>query len=155
LVLCFFAACHAQQVTEVDFYNMLAGMYKQTVPLAKADTLAANYLILDTRALEEYEVSHLPDAIWVGYDHFQQQKVDALDKEQPILVYCSVGYRSERIGERLQKMGFSNVHNLYGGIFDWVYQGKDVIDAQGDITQRVHTYNKKWSKWLFVGEKVW
>ncbi len=148
-------ACQAQEVTEADFHKMLSDMYKQTVPLLKSEELKGEYVILDTREKEEYDISHLPQAVWVGYDHFQQEKLKDIPKDQPILVYCSVGYRSERIGERLQEQGYTEVYNLYGGIFDWVNKENPVLDKNETATQRVHTYNKRWSKWLLLGEKVW
>lgn len=155
-ILLLLTACQAQQVTETDFHEMLSGMYKETVPLVKSgDVQQEKYIILDTREKEEYDISHLPGAIWVGYDDFQEEKIAKIAKDKPVLVYCSVGYRSERIGERLQQQGFTDVHNLYGGIFDWVYHDKVVLDKAEQATDTVHTYNKRWSKWLFKGEKVW
>ena len=72
-----------------------------------------------------------------------------------MVVYCSVGYRSERIGEKMQKMGFENVSNLYGGIFDWKNQGNTVINLNQEPTDSVHTYNRNWSQWLYNGIKVY
>ena len=91
----------------------------------------------------------------VGYDHFQEYKLKDIPKDQPIVVYCSVGYRSERIGEKLQEMGFTQVYNLYGGIFDWKNRGMEVENMEGEPTEKVHTYNKKWGQWLLRGEKVY
>ena len=82
----------------------------------------------------------------------QQSKID---KDQEVIVYCSVGYRSERLGERLQKMGFENVKNLYGGIFDWKNQGNNIVNENNLETDSVHTYNKAWSQWLYKGIKVY
>jgi rhodanese-related sulfurtransferase len=148
-------ACQAQKVTEADFHAMLEDMYEQTIPLLKSDEVQANYILLDTREKEEYDISHLPGAIWVGYDDFQEERIDSIAKDQPVLVYCSVGYRSERIGERMKEQGFTQVYNLYGGIFDWVNNDNEVLDKNGKATEKVHTYNKRWSRWLFKGEKVW
>jgi hypothetical protein len=49
------------------------------------------------------------------------------------------------------------VYNLYGSIFEWANRGYKVIDAQGQKTQKVHTYNQSWSKWLDRSgvEKIW
>ena len=62
-------------------------------------------------------------------------------------MYCSVGYRSERIGEKLIKEGYSNVFNLYGGIFDWVNNDNPVYDFNEKV-YKVHAYNKDWGKWV-------
>ncbi len=117
---------------------------------------AQGKIILDTRKREEYEVSHLKDAIWVGYKEFQQDSVTSkiTDKNSPIVVYCSIGVRSEDIGEKLQKAGFTNVQNLYGGIFEWKNQGNTVYKNTVE-TDSVHTFNKQWGKLLNSGIKVY
>lgn len=107
-----------------------------------------DYLVLDTRELEEYLVSHLPDAVHLGYDDVLWNKLDTVSKEQAIVVYCSIGYRSEKIGEKLQEKGFQNIKNLYGSIFEWANQGHQLENPRGHSTQDVHTYNKRWSKWM-------
>lgn len=146
------------QKTEKDFYNMLDGMYSYTVPLiSPADFLkkaGENYVILDTREEKEYQISHLPNAQCVGYDKVNLEAVKDLPKDQPILVYCSVGYRSERIGEKLQEMGFTHVYNLYGGIFNWSNKGEKMLDAEEASTQKVHGFNQEWSQWILKGKKV-
>jgi rhodanese-related sulfurtransferase len=42
-----------------------------------------------------------------------------------------VGYRSEKVTEKLQKAGFTQVSNLYGGIFEWVNQGYPIVNQSG------------------------
>jgi len=111
-------------------------------------------IILDARAKNEFDVSHIKGAVWVGYDGFSKNRVKDLDKENEVIVYCSVGYRSEIITEKLEKIGFSNVSNLYGGMFEWVNQDNDVVDNDGQITNKVHAFNQEWGIWLSKGEKV-
>lgn len=113
-------------------------------------------ILLDTRKREEYEISHLKDAIWVGYKGFEKDSVTKKinDKDTPIIVYCSIGVRSEDIGEKLQKAGFTNVKNLYGGIFEWKNQGNSVYKNNIE-TDSVHTFNKQWGKLLNSGVKVY
>ncbi len=113
--------------------------------------------ILDAREREEYDVSHIPNAQFIGYDNFDVSTIKNIPKNAPIVVYCSIGYRSEKIGEQLQKNGYSNVSNLYGSIFEWMNQGFPVENNDGETTQKVHTYNKAWSKWVDENKatKVW
>ncbi len=114
-------------------------------------------VFLDTREIGEFEVSHLKNAVWVGYDTFDPQIVkDSIpDANTPIVVYCSIGVRSENIGEKLQKLGYTNIQNLYGGIFKWKNMGNPVFDSIGNETEKVHAYNKLWGKLLTNGEKVY
>ena len=104
-------------------------------------------VILDTRERDEFEVSRLKNAIWIGYDDFNVSGIDSIDKDQEIIVYCSVGYRSSKIGIELIKSGFKDVKNLYGGIFKWANEG---LPLYNDSTQtaEIHAYNRKWGKFL-------
>ncbi|MGJ8661878.1 MAG: rhodanese-like domain-containing protein, partial [Bacteroidota bacterium] len=54
-------------------------------------------ILLDAREKKEYDVSHLENAIWVGYDTFQLDSVlqKVQNKNSEIVVYCSIGVRSE------------------------------------------------------------
>lgn len=115
----------------------------------------SDYLILDTRKKEEFDVSHIPGAMWVS------EKVDEhiyafakAKKDQPIVVYCSVGIRSEDFGERLKKVGFTNVKNLYGSIFAWKDEGYEVQNNKKQPTDSVHVFSKVWGKYLKTGNKV-
>ncbi|NBW36418.1 MAG: rhodanese-like domain-containing protein [Cytophagia bacterium] len=111
--------------------------------------------LLDARAPAEYAVSHLENALLVGYEDFNIENVKDLDKKTPIVVYCSVGYRSEKVAEKLKQAGFTNVSNLYGGIFEWINQGHKVVDSNEKETNNVHAYNKTWGIWLSKGNKVY
>lgn len=144
-----------------SYDQKLQSLYKDTVPLTETGDVKKKIengnpiVLLDTRSTEEFEVSHLPGAILVVYDDFTPAMVSRLDKDAEIIVYCSVGYRSERIGEKLLGMGFKNVNNLYGGIFQWANENGILINKKGQPTDSVHTYSKKWSVWLNKGIKVY
>ncbi len=114
-----------------------------------------NVLLLDAREWNEYRVSHIENAKYVGYDHFQLETLKAIDKKQKLVVYCSVGYRSEKISEKLKQAGFADVSNLYGGIFEWVNQSNPVVDSKGKMTDNIHAYSKTWGVWLNKGVKVY
>lgn len=132
---------------EVEVDQYLSG----TVPfitVADAKDKAEGFTFLDAREWAEYEVSHIPGAMHVGFDAFNLDKLNSLDKNEPIIIYCSIGYRSEKIGERLEQAGFKQVYNLYGSIFEWVNQHHTVENMEGKPVKEIHTYNKSWSKWM-------
>lgn len=128
-----------------------------TITVKDAARHQENYVFLDAREPEEYDISHIPDARLVGYDDFDLSALEGVQKDTPIVIYCSIGYRSEVVGEKLQKAGYTNVNNLYGSIFEWANQGLPLLDKGQQATHKVHTYNKKWSKWVIneAIEKVW
>lgn len=116
-----------------------------------------NVTILDAREPDEFKVSHLQYAINVGFNNFssEEKQLQKLNRNIPIIVYCSLGIRSEEISEKLKKAGFTNVKNLYGGIFEWKNKGYPVIDSKGKETENIHAFSKHWSTYLNAGKPVY
>ena len=143
------------------FDKQLQLLYKNSVPLVQPSALAPELnqnippVLLDIRSRAEYEVSHLPGAVFLDYESFTLAAVKNIPPHQAIVVYCSVGVRSEKIGEQLQQAGFTKVRNLYGGIFKWKNDGLPVVRAQNIPTDSVHVYNRYWGTWLTNGVKVY
>ena len=137
-------------LTASSFDEMLAALYKKSVPLIRPKAIKSleEYVVLDARSEKEYAVSCLQNAQFIGYESPKLELMDSIAKDQAILVYCSVGYRSERIGEQLQALGFSNVQNLYGGIFEWVNTKHTVVSPNQQPTDKVHGYSESWGKWV-------
>lgn len=160
LWICLLSLAWLPACGQKTFDEKMQSMYNHTVPLIDQQALKElqqqqEIFVLDTREAEEFAVSHLPNALHVGYKNFDLKSVKDIPKNAPVIVYCSVGYRSERIGETLRKAGYENVFNLYGGIFDWKNNENTVINNKNEPTDSVHTYNKKWSQWLYKGTKVY
>ncbi len=148
------------EVESPAFSDKLERLLNFSVPTIGVQELADakdQYLILDTREKEEYDISHIPAAKFAGYKNFDWAFLENTPKDQAIVLYCSVGYRSEKIGEKLKDKGFTNVQNLYGSIFEWANADLPLIDGQGKETKKVHTYSGRWAKWVEDGEliKVW
>lgn len=143
---------------QADSYEqMLNSLLKKSVePINVKDAKTkTNAYFIDTRVKREFDVSHIKNAQWVGYNEFYLEKIKNIPKDAEVIVYCSVGYRSEKIGEKLEKAGYKNVKNLWGGIFQWVNDGNTVVDNQEIKTPNVHAFSKKWGVWLLKGEKVY
>jgi hypothetical protein len=105
MILLFTLACqgiHAQ-VNNSEFKDHLDSLYRHTVPLISVGELKdlnkENLYVLDTRETKEYKVSHLKNPRHVEYYWFDMRKVYDIPKDASIVLYCSVGLRSERIGE--------------------------------------------------------
>ena len=104
-------------------------------------------LLLDARSVEEYEVSHLPGAVRVDPDAEPPTLPDGLAKDVPIVAYCSVGYRSSVLANRLMEAGYSEVWNLEGSIFEWANEGRPVYRGDREVRQ-VHPYDRRWGRLL-------
>jgi rhodanese-related sulfurtransferase len=144
----------AQKTTKVldpAFDQKIAQYLEFSVPIISVEDalkLKEEALFLDAREREEFDLSHIPGASFVGYENFNIQQVENLNKEQSVIIYCSIGYRSEKIAEKLSKAGFKKVYNLYGSIFEWANRGHLIVNKEDKPTKKLHTYNKEWSKWV-------
>ena len=158
-IVLFFGATtsFAQQTIE----EVLLKYNKQSIPYIYSEMLVEiqndpTLVLLDTREKKEYQVSHIKGALHAGYKNFNLQKVSKTikNKDAQIIVYCSLGVRSEDIAEILQRAGYTNIQNLYGGIFNWKNNNLPLVNTQQKQTDSIHVYSKQWGKWLTKGIKV-
>ncbi len=155
IVLLFTLVVTAQKnVLNPRFNVMLDTLLTHSVKEVLPTDVAFNkdIVYLDSREKKEFKVSHIENAKWVGFSSFNLKRIKNIPKDKKIVVYCTVGYRSEKIAKKLLKAGFTDVSNLYGGIFEWVHQDQSVVNNEG-VTEEIHTYDKDWAQWLDKGIK--
>ena len=160
LLLSFFLCFSFLSYGQDSISELLKTFNTESVPYISVQELAmtkTNATLLDARETNEFYVSHLQDAIHVGYDDFDITRVTEKikDKSTKIVVYCSIGVRSEDIAENLKKAGYTNIYNLFGGIFEWKNKENPIYDSTYNVTNNVHVYSKKWGKWLLKGNKIY
>lgn len=140
------------QIVKSKKYNMMLDlMLKRKVPeisCAELNSNYHNYIVIDTREINEYKISHLPNAIHVGYENFNLSKMDKIDKSFKIVAYCSIGYRSEKIVEKLIQAGYNNVQNFVGSSFEWANQSLPLVNSKNDTVKMIHAYDKMWGRWM-------
>lgn len=117
------------------------------------DTARPAPLLIDTRSAEEYADGHLPGALHaesVAQFRQVQQRLGPQAAARPVVLYCSVGYRSSALATALAKRGASGsgpVYNLEGSIFEWANQGHPVEGRNGPVAT-VHPFNRHWGTLL-------
>lgn len=147
-------------LSDPDLKREVDALITQDVPIITCEELASlrntnkGLVLLDARPSNEYEVSHIKGAKHIGYESFSIEDIWSIDRESEVVIYCSVGQRSEEVGKKLMDMGFKNVRNLYGSIIEWVNQGHEVVDPSGQPTRRVHVHERRRAKWLRNGKSV-
>jgi len=116
--------------------------------------VGADVLLLDVRDASEFEISHLPGAVWVDPEISIEKFMDRFGGQiagKQVLLYCSVGVRSSRLGERIRvaaaERGATGVQSIRGGIFAGHNDGKRLEKAKGQ-TELVHPYSTRWSRYL-------
>ncbi len=82
------------------------------------------FVLVDVREESEFAKDHLPGAIHLGKGVIERDieaRVHKLDT--PLVLYCGGGFRSALAADNLQKMGYTNVISMDGGIRDWREKG--------------------------------
>jgi rhodanese-related sulfurtransferase/rubrerythrin len=79
------------------------------------------YILLDVRQPEEYEVGHIPGAILIPLGELEGRQGE-LDRSKKIITYCRSGRRSMAAAITLCGLGFKDVHSMDGGILDWLHE---------------------------------
>jgi len=82
------------------------------------------FLLVDVREESEYANDHLPGAIHLGKGVIERDiegRVPELNTE--MILYCGGGFRSALAADNLQKMGYTNIISMDGGIRDWREKG--------------------------------
>jgi len=82
------------------------------------------FLLVDVREESEYANEHLPGAIHLGKGVIERDiegRVSELNTE--MILYCGGGFRSALAADNLQKMGYTNIISMDGGIRDWREKG--------------------------------
>lgn len=115
----------------------------KTEELARSDSAEPRPVLLDARTEDEVRVSRLKDAVRIDPYRPSLRPLQGFRKDTPVTVYSSAGYRGARVASWLGQAGYTNVHNLSGGIFAWVNEGRPIFRGETPTAQ-VHPYDRYW-----------
>lgn len=124
LLLVFFELTgSAQSNTSLSANEFEQGILKDSVQL------------LDVRTASEYAAGHIKNSLladWKDVNEFNR-RINFIDKERPVYVYCLGGGRSAAAAEQMRSMGYLQVYELKGGMNAWKAADKAV---EGKSTER-------------------
>jgi rhodanese-related sulfurtransferase len=82
------------------------------------------FTLIDVREESEYAKDHIPGAVHLGKGILERDVEERIpDTGTPLVLYCGGGFRSALAADSLQKMGYTNVLSMDGGIRDWRQKG--------------------------------
>jgi rhodanese-related sulfurtransferase len=94
-------------MSEISPQDLKARLDRQQAPL-----------LLDVRQDWETKLCRLPNAVHIPIEEIEL-RVEELNREDAIVVYCHAGVRSAAVAEYLRSLGFTDVRNLAGGVDLW------------------------------------
>jgi rhodanese-related sulfurtransferase len=86
-------------------------------------------IVIDIRTQEEYDAGHLA-AVNMRIDYYApdfKDQLDKLDKNAKYLLYCRTGHRTGITLGIMANMGFTDIHDIDGGINAWIAAGWPVV----------------------------
>jgi rhodanese-related sulfurtransferase len=101
--------------------------------------LPDDLVVIDVREAREIAVSRLEGALALDSDDDRAGFL-AQDDDRPVLVYCTVGWRSAKYAAELAALG-RTAYNLRGGLCGWAAAGLPLVDDQGQVTRAIHAYS--------------
>ncbi|MGB0713678.1 MAG: rhodanese-like domain-containing protein [Gammaproteobacteria bacterium] len=95
-----------------------------------------DFILLDVRTPNEIFQGIIPGGVGLPLNQIPYQ-VEQLPKDSPVVFYCRTGARSAQATAFLMARGFSNAHNLRGGIMDWARQGGTIVAPEPSMMQEM------------------
>ena len=78
------------------------------------------FVLVDVREDREFDADHIPGAVHLGKGVIERDiEAKYPDLNTELVLYCGGGFRSALAADNLQKMGYTNVISMDGGIREW------------------------------------
>ena len=116
------AACSsgtAMPAKEIDVANLAADIDVATVRAVQGRD---DVLLLDVREQSEYDAGHIPGVKLIPVGAVAS-RLNEIPKDKAVIVTCRSGNRSSQVAKYLRDQGYTNIHNMLGGINAWQQAG--------------------------------
>ncbi|MEI2739744.1 MAG: rhodanese-like domain-containing protein [Chitinophagaceae bacterium] len=127
-----FVSCKAQQGTA---NQMGSDEFEKSIA-------AGDVQVLDVRTSGEFQSGHIKNALQADWTQSKQfaDRIQYVDKNKPVYVYCLAGGRSASAAEWMRSNGFKKVVNLTGGINAWKSAGKPLEGSSNEPQLSIEQY---------------
>jgi len=86
------------------------------------------FVLVDVREESEFAADHLPGAIHLGKGVIERDiEARVPDQNTPMVLYCGGGFRSALAADNLQRMGYTQVVSMDGGVRGWREKGWTMV----------------------------
>lgn len=107
---------------EIDINALAPSIDVQTAYAARSNPTV---FMLDVREPDEYDAGHIPGITLIPMGEIPD-RLSEIPTDVPVIVTCRTGNRSGQVVDFLREQGFTNVHNMDGGIVAWQKAGYEV-----------------------------
>ena len=116
------AATAAGEAKTIDVASLPRDVDVQTTAALREQP---DVMILDVREQDEWDAGHIPGAVFMPMGQVPN-RLSEIPKDKTVIVQCRSGNRSSQVTDFLVQQGFTNVHNMAGGLNAWQSAGLPV-----------------------------
>ncbi|WP_345276438.1 rhodanese-like domain-containing protein [Litoribaculum gwangyangense] len=115
LLLIIFTSCNSQVDKKINVIDL---------PTLKQEVIGKDVQFVDVRTENEYQAGHIDDAVNIDISNETnfKNKIQELDKNKPIYIYCHSGGRSNKASKIMEELGFTTIYDFSGGWSTWSRQ---------------------------------
>ncbi len=117
ILLVFSTRLFSQESDSLSFISLDPSQFREEL------SIVSNPLLVDVREFFEYKKSRINGAVNIPSSRSIDVPADTINKATHIFLYCTSGFRSERVARKFAGKGFIHVYNLDGGIKAWKNEG--------------------------------
>ena len=122
LSACSSATSETASVESVDLAQLPSEVDVATVASIKEQP---DVFVLDVREIDEYTAGHIPGVTLIPMNDVPS-RLQEIPTDKTVILTCRSGNRSAQVTSFLQEQGYTNVHNMQGGILAWQEAGYPV-----------------------------
>lgn len=117
----------ALHAAPVDVEQTRSSELASNLDVAEVQALyaAGEIVIVDVREKHEFDAGHIPGARLIPLGELPK-RVSDVPRDETVVIVCRSGNRSAQAHQFLLDQGFTNVHNMQGGMIDWAAAGFDI-----------------------------
>ncbi|MGE5421399.1 MAG: rhodanese-like domain-containing protein [Chloroflexota bacterium] len=119
-VLFLFFRVSGQQADSLGYTTLKPAAFREELAIVN------NPLIIDVREFFEFRKSRINGAINIPASGSIDVPADTIDKARHLFLYCTSGFRSKRVAQKLAERSFIHVYSLDGGITEWKKEGYSI-----------------------------
>lgn len=123
-----FTSCGQKTKSEANGIETKEGIVVSLISSEDLNAKLGEIQLIDVRTPEEYTQGHLKNSVNINfYDASFYDDMNKLDKNKELFIYCRSGGRSAKAAKQLEKLGFTRVYDLQGGIINWNKNNLEVV----------------------------
>ncbi len=112
--------------TGADLIDEAKSRIKQVSAADEVSSPDPKVVYLDCRESSEYNLGHIAGSMFLPRGNLETKVEALIPRDSKVVIYCASGNRSALAADTMQRMGYTDVASMAGGIRAWLDAGGEV-----------------------------